>query len=37
MPNPTTAAQVRNVSLGTAALTPGSSALATGEVYLRYE
>jgi hypothetical protein len=37
MSNPTTAAQARNVSVGTATLTPGESELATGEVYLCYE
>jgi hypothetical protein len=37
MANPTTAAQMRNISIGTAALTAGSSALATGEVYICYE
>jgi hypothetical protein len=37
MNTPTTAAQVRSISVGTSALTPGTSALATGEVYLCYE
>ena len=37
MPTPTTAAQVRNISIGATPLTPGESALATGEVYLCYE
>ena len=30
-------AQVRNIRAGTADLTPGESALASGEVYLVYE
>ena len=37
MLNPTVSAQVRNISVGTASLTPGESALATGEVYVCYE
>jgi hypothetical protein len=37
MPTPTTAAQVRNISIGPTPLIPGESALATGEVYLCYE
>jgi hypothetical protein len=37
MANPTTAAQARNISVGASLLTPGESALATGEVYICYE
>jgi hypothetical protein len=37
MPGPDSTPQLRNVSVGTSPLTPGSSALATGEVYICYE
>ena len=37
MPTPTTAAQLRNIAIGNTPLTPGESALASGEVYVYYE
>ncbi|MDR2660255.1 MAG: hypothetical protein LBC27_09780 [Spirochaetaceae bacterium] len=37
MASPTTSSQVRNISVGTAPLVVGSSALPTGEIYICYE
>jgi hypothetical protein len=37
MAAPTTAAQVRNISIGTELLEPGVSPLAAGEIYICYE
>jgi hypothetical protein len=37
MPTPTNDSQLRNVTISTTPLTPGSSALPTGEIYICYE